>query len=43
MVEQLPNTVLLHGPSGVGKTAAVYACAKQIGLSVLGTTDRTSI
>jgi len=37
MVEQLPNTVLLHGSNGVGKTAAIYACAEQLGLTVLGT------
>ena len=28
------SAVLLHGPHGSGKTAAVYACATQIGLKV---------
>ncbi|KAK7929949.1 hypothetical protein WMY93_006344 [Mugilogobius chulae] len=29
--EQLWNTILISGPSGVGKTAAVYACAMELG------------
>ncbi|KAF7332213.1 AAA family protein [Mycena kentingensis (nom. inval.)] len=28
--KHLTNTILLHGPSGVGKTAAVYACAEEL-------------
>ncbi|XP_066560307.1 ATPase family AAA domain-containing protein 5 [Amia ocellicauda] len=32
--EQLCNTVLLTGPPGVGKTAAVYACAQELGFKV---------
>ncbi|TRY56352.1 hypothetical protein DNTS_034964 [Danionella cerebrum] len=30
----LCNTVLITGPSGVGKTAAVYACANELGFKV---------
>ncbi|XP_078081943.1 ATPase family AAA domain-containing protein 5 isoform X2 [Mustelus asterias] len=30
----LCNTVLITGPSGVGKTAAVYACAQELGFKV---------
>ena len=29
-----PSAVLLHGPHGCGKTAAVFACAVQLGLEV---------
>lgn len=32
--EHLCNTVLLTGPTGVGKTAAVYACAMELGFKV---------
>ncbi|KAM4661939.1 ATPase family AAA domain-containing protein 5 [Discoglossus pictus] len=32
--ESLCNTVLITGPSGVGKTAAVYACAIELGFKV---------
>ncbi|XP_053577373.1 ATPase family AAA domain-containing protein 5 [Bombina bombina] len=32
--ESLCNTVLITGPSGVGKTAAVYACALELGFKV---------
>ncbi|XP_069511061.1 ATPase family AAA domain-containing protein 5 [Ambystoma mexicanum] len=32
--EFLCNTVLITGPSGVGKTAAVYACAQELGFKV---------
>ena len=31
------NAVILYGPLGIGKTAAVYACAHQLGYDVLGT------
>ncbi|KAG6821276.1 hypothetical protein H0H93_002386 [Arthromyces matolae] len=31
----LTNTILLSGPSGLGKTAAVYACARELGWDVL--------
>ncbi|XP_045155929.1 ATPase family AAA domain-containing protein 5 [Echinops telfairi] len=31
---QLCNTVLLTGPTGVGKTAAVYACAQELGFKI---------
>ncbi|XP_067315550.1 ATPase family AAA domain-containing protein 5b isoform X2 [Pseudorasbora parva] len=31
---ELCNTVLMIGPSGVGKTAAVYACAQELGFKV---------
>jgi hypothetical protein len=30
----LTNTILLHGPNGSGKTAAVYACAEELGWDV---------
>lgn len=30
----LCNTVLITGPTGVGKTAAVYACAQELGFKV---------
>ncbi|XP_074552897.1 ATPase family AAA domain-containing protein 5 [Halichoeres trimaculatus] len=30
----LCNTMLITGPSGVGKTAAVYACAQELGFKV---------
>ncbi|NP_001076298.2 ATPase family AAA domain-containing protein 5b [Danio rerio] len=33
-VKELCNTVLITGPSGVGKTAAVYACAQELGFKV---------
>lgn len=32
----LCNTVLITGPPGVGKTAAVYACAQELGFKVCG-------
>ncbi|XP_028285141.1 ATPase family AAA domain-containing protein 5b [Parambassis ranga] len=32
--EPLCNTVLITGPSGVGKSAAVYACAQELGFKV---------
>ncbi|KAM4584652.1 ATPase family AAA domain-containing protein 5b isoform 2-T2 [Odontesthes bonariensis] len=32
--EPLCNTVLITGPSGVGKTATVYACAQELGFKV---------
>ncbi|KAM4691155.1 ATPase family AAA domain-containing protein 5 [Rhinophrynus dorsalis] len=32
--ETLCNTMLITGPSGVGKTAAVYACAQELGFKV---------
>ncbi|XP_072239533.1 ATPase family AAA domain-containing protein 5b [Leuresthes tenuis] len=32
--EPLCNTVLITGPSGVGKTASVYACAQELGFKV---------
>nr|XP_054607738.1 ATPase family AAA domain-containing protein 5b isoform X2 [Nothobranchius furzeri] len=32
--EPLSNGVLLTGPSGVGKTASVYACAQELGFKV---------
>ncbi|KAI4889130.1 hypothetical protein NFI96_015139 [Prochilodus magdalenae] len=31
---ELCNTVLIQGPTGVGKTAAVYACAEELGYKV---------
>uniref|UniRef100_A0A8C5QRY6 ATPase family AAA domain containing 5 n=1 Tax=Leptobrachium leishanense TaxID=445787 RepID=A0A8C5QRY6_9ANUR len=30
----LCNTILISGPAGVGKTAAVYACAQELGFKV---------
>ena len=30
----LCNTLLISGPTGVGKTAAVYACAQELGFKV---------
>ncbi|EGO27518.1 hypothetical protein SERLADRAFT_446751 [Serpula lacrymans var. lacrymans S7.9] len=30
----LTNTILLSGPPGCGKTAAVYACAEELGYEV---------
>ncbi|XP_027874521.1 ATPase family AAA domain-containing protein 5b [Xiphophorus couchianus] len=33
-VEPLGKAMLLSGPSGVGKTAAVYACAQELGFKV---------
>ena len=30
-----PNTALLTGPTGVGKTATVHALARQLGFKVL--------
>ena len=33
--ERLPNTALLSGPNGVGKTASVYALAHEMGFKVL--------
>uniref|UniRef100_A0A3Q3NF35 ATPase family AAA domain containing 5a n=1 Tax=Mastacembelus armatus TaxID=205130 RepID=A0A3Q3NF35_9TELE len=32
--DMLCNTVLITGPTGVGKTAAVYACAQELGFKV---------
>lgn len=32
--EHLTNTMVLAGPSGIGKTAAVYACAEELGWEV---------
>ncbi|XP_056609371.1 ATPase family AAA domain-containing protein 5 isoform X3 [Triplophysa dalaica] len=34
MEELLCNTLLITGPTGVGKTAAVYACAQELGFKV---------
>ncbi|XP_051571238.1 ATPase family AAA domain-containing protein 5-like isoform X2 [Myxocyprinus asiaticus] len=33
-MEDLCNTLLIIGPTGVGKTAAVYACAQELGFKV---------
>ncbi|XP_061567738.1 ATPase family AAA domain-containing protein 5 isoform X2 [Cololabis saira] len=33
-VDMLCNTILITGPTGVGKTAAVYACAQELGFKV---------
>lgn len=33
--DSLPNTFVLHGPVGSGKTSAVYAVAAELGFSVL--------
>lgn len=30
----MSNTLLITGPTGVGKTAAVYACAQELGFKV---------
>lgn len=32
--EDMCNTLLITGPTGVGKTAAVYACAHELGFKV---------
>ncbi|KAF7221111.1 ATPase family AAA domain-containing protein 5 isoform X1 [Nothobranchius furzeri] len=32
--DALCNTILITGPTGVGKTAAVYACAQELGFKV---------
>lgn len=32
--EDACNTLLITGPTGVGKTAAVYACAQELGFKV---------
>ncbi|KAF3687533.1 ATPase family AAA domain-containing protein 5 Chromosome fragility-associated gene 1 protein [Channa argus] len=32
--ENLGNTMLITGPPGVGKTASVYACAKELGFKI---------
>ncbi|XP_061702274.1 ATPase family AAA domain-containing protein 5 [Syngnathoides biaculeatus] len=32
--DSLYNTVLITGPTGIGKTAAVYACAQELGFKV---------
>lgn len=31
---ELRNAVLITGPHGIGKTAAVYACAQELGFKV---------
>uniref|UniRef100_A0A8B9Y420 ATPase family AAA domain containing 5 n=1 Tax=Bos mutus grunniens TaxID=30521 RepID=A0A8B9Y420_BOSMU len=33
-LKSLCNTVLITGPTGVGKTAAVYACAQELGFKI---------
>lgn len=33
--DSLCNTILITGPTGVGKTATVYACAQELGFKVL--------
>lgn len=33
--EDMCNTLLITGPTGVGKTAAVYACAQELGFKVV--------
>lgn len=33
--EDTCNTLLITGPTGVGKTAAVYACAQELGFKVV--------
>lgn len=37
--DMLCNTVLITGPTGVGKTAAVYACAQELGFKVQSCRD----
>lgn len=37
--DMLCNTLLITGPTGVGKTAAVYACAQELGFKVQTLTD----
>lgn len=37
--DMLCNTMLITGPTGVGKTAAVYACAQELGFKVQTLTD----
>lgn len=37
--EDMCNTVLITGPTGVGKTAAVYACAQELGFKVQNCQD----
>lgn len=32
--DRICNTLLITGPTGVGKTAAVYACAQELGFKV---------
>ncbi|XP_072299556.1 ATPase family AAA domain-containing protein 5 [Eucyclogobius newberryi] len=32
--DMLCNTMLITGPSGIGKTAAVYACAQELGFKI---------
>ena len=32
--DSLGNSMMLTGPTGCGKTAAVYACAKELGFKV---------
>lgn len=32
--DSLCNTVLIIGPTGIGKTASVYACAQELGFKV---------
>ena len=36
--DMLCNTLLITGPTGVGKTAAVYACAQELGFKVSSAT-----
>lgn len=40
---RLCNTVLITGPTGVGKTAAVYACAQELGFKVSHSCSRTML
>ncbi len=32
--DSLGNSMMITGPTGCGKTAAVYACAKELGFKV---------
>uniref|UniRef100_A0A8C5KLL3 ATPase family, AAA domain containing 5 n=1 Tax=Jaculus jaculus TaxID=51337 RepID=A0A8C5KLL3_JACJA len=40
---RLCNTVLITGPTGVGKTAAVYACAQELGFKVSSGLDKQGV
>lgn len=31
----LHNTLLIHGPYGIGKTSSIYACSKELGFTVI--------